>query len=144
MTLIEVLAGLALLASLLGGLLLVKSRSGRQWSAANRRLEAVAAADELLSAWWRVPHDVPHADDGAVPGHPGLFWRTRPVSNAAAGELGAQVVRLQIVTDPHAPDASELTRVEVVLKPTPPPVPPPPANVTPNPPARRGRKGPIR
>ncbi len=115
MTLIEVLAGLALLASLLGGLLLVKARSGRQWSAANRRLEAVAAADGLLSSWWRSPREMPRDDSGPVPDHDAMFWRTRLVENADTRALGARVVRLQIVSDPGAPDATELTRVDVLL-----------------------------
>jgi len=115
MTLIEVLCGLALLAALLGGLLVVKVRTARQWLAANRQLAAVAAADALLERWWDAPRDIPRVGEGRVDGGDNLFWRTRIVERPEAGALGAQVVRLVIVADPTRLDAPELARVEILL-----------------------------
>jgi hypothetical protein len=99
MTLLEVVAGLALLASLLGALVLAKARYARQAAAADRRLEAVDAADDLLAAWHRDPKSLPHDGygSGTVPGDSRLAWRTRPVANGGVEELGGRAVRLEVL-----------------------------------------------
>src|SRR5215210_5494241 len=106
MTLIEVLAGLALLAGLLVGVLAVKSRCARQWTHANRRLAAVAAADALLSAWWQEPASFPRSGAGTVEGNAGLAWRTRVVPNAQVNALGATTVRLEVSGAAGSPDGN--------------------------------------
>lgn len=125
MTLIEVVAGLALLAAVLILVFAAKSHVARQQVRADRRLRAVAAADALLAAWWQDPATFPRAASGGVPGQPGLAWQTRIVPNPAAEALGGQAVRLDVF--PGGPGASTDDRaeprvsVEVVL-----PVPKPP------------------
>jgi hypothetical protein len=116
LTLVEVVAGLALLATLLVAVLGTKARVTRQWAHANRKLEAVAAADRLLAAWWATPATFPRKNSGSVPGDAGLNWRTTPVGNDAVRPLGASVVRLEIV-DERQPAAAGavLATVEVVL-----------------------------
>src|SRR3954469_13058968 len=83
LTLVEVVAGLALLATLLVAVLGTKARVTRQWAHANRRLEAIAAADKLLAAWWATPATFPRKSSGNVAGDAGLSWRTTPVGNEA-------------------------------------------------------------
>lgn len=114
MTLVEVLAGLALLAALFGGTVAVKSRCARQARITAERRDAIRAADELLSAWWIDTDTLPRAGGGDVPGHPRLIWKTRPVGNTAAEALGGQVIRLE-VTDSSS-DAQPLTAVEFVVR----------------------------
>src|SRR4051812_1146961 len=116
LTLVEVVAGLALLATLLVAVLGTKARVTRQWAHANRKLEAVAAADRLLAGWWATPATFPRKSSGNVPGDAGLNWRTTPVGNDAVRPLGASVVRLEIV-DGRQPAASGavLASVDVVL-----------------------------
>src|SRR6476646_1672368 len=87
MTLLEVVAGLALLASLLGALLLAKVRYARQAAGADRRLEAVAAADALLAAWHQNPQALPRDGSGMVPGDGQLAWRTRSITNTGIEDL---------------------------------------------------------
>ena len=98
MTLVEVLAGLALLASVLVGLLAAKAGYTRQSARAELRLRAAGAADELLAGWWQSSAGVPRLAAGEAPGGAGLLWRTRPVANVAVEDLGAQNVRLEILS----------------------------------------------
>lgn len=118
MTLIEVVASLALLASLLVGLLLAKARYTRQSALADRRIEAVRAVDRLLAAWWAEPARFPRRGTGPIDGAADLSWRTSLVANPTLNELGAQVVRLEVIDDrPGAPPPEGvLATVEVVLR----------------------------
>lgn len=96
MTLIEVLAGLALLAALLMAVLTARTRAALQWTRANERLRAVHAADRLLTEWWRHPRDIPREGEGAISGAADLRWRTRVVPSRGSAELGAEIVRLEV------------------------------------------------
>src|SRR5688500_5138483 len=99
-TLVEVVAGLALMATLLVALLLVHGRSTRQAAAAERRLQAVAAADALLAEWWPSPATFPRSSSGWVDrGGTDFSWRTRLVANGEAERLGAAVVRLEVLDE---------------------------------------------
>jgi hypothetical protein len=114
-TLVEAVAGLALLATLLAGLLLAKGRYTRQAALAERRLQAVAAADALLARWWREPARFPRVASGAVDDQD-FSWRTRVVENRPLEELAAQVVRLEVLEDRPGPRAGGvLASVDVVL-----------------------------
>jgi hypothetical protein len=93
-----VLAGLALMATLLVAMLFLKSRFTHQLAASNLQLRSVAAADKMLTDWWADPQSIPANSAGIVPGSPDLFWRTTPVANDVVHHLGGKVVRLQIVS----------------------------------------------
>ena len=116
MTLLEVVAGLALLASLLGAVVMAKARHARQAAAADRKLQAVRAADELLAGWHQNPRTLPPGFSGAgvVPGEARLAWRLRPVSNGGIEQLGGRVVRLEILDERLAP-SPVVTAVETVV-----------------------------
>src|SRR5688500_6139833 len=83
MTLVEVVGGLALLGTLLVAVLLARGRYIRQAAIADRRLQAVAAADALLAQWHQDPRSLPRAASGDVPGDGQFTWRTRTVSNGS-------------------------------------------------------------
>lgn len=119
MTLVEVVGGLALLATLLVALLLAKARYTRQAAQAERRLQAVAAADALLATWQRDPRAIPRTGgSGALAGEAGLSWRAQGITNAVASELGAAVVRLEIVDDrPDAAADAVLTSIDFLVDP---------------------------
>ena len=114
LTLVEVVAGLALLSALLVTVLTAKSRATRQLASANRRLEAVAAADRLLVGWWQDRAHFPRQSSGRVPGDAGFAWRTSPVRNDAVNALAASVIRVEVI-DERAKPRSVLAFVEVVL-----------------------------
>ena len=115
MTLIEVVAGLALLATVLSGIVAIKTRCLRQMHRTEQRREAIRCADELLSAWWTDTATFPYRSSGPVPGHPQLQWRTRPISNLQAQSLGGQVIRLEIADFSASSSAEPLISVEVLL-----------------------------
>jgi type II secretory pathway pseudopilin PulG len=108
MTLVEVVAGLALLATLLVVLLGVKARVIHQNRLAERRRQAASAADQLLAGWWRNPQTFPRDSSGSTAID--FSWRTRPVVNASAQAVGGQVERLDVF-DANGADVS----VEVLL-----------------------------
>lgn len=106
-TLIEVLAGSALLGMLLVSILLANVRFSRQASLAERKLEAAAAADALLEAWWKDPAKFPRASGGSVANAlaasapagtstGGLTWRTHRLTNPDAEKLGVEAICLEI------------------------------------------------
>jgi hypothetical protein len=122
MTLVEVIGGLGLLATLLVATLLARSRYVHQSTVAGRRLQAVAAADVLLTTWHQDTRGLPRDGSGLIPGDRELAWQTRTVPNADATELGAVVVQLQIFdTRPQAAGSPVLTSVEFLVDPNPAP-----------------------
>jgi len=96
LSLVEVVAGVALLATLLVGIVLAAGRHGAQLRAAEQRLAAVRAADRLLAQWYGEPAGPPRDATGPVTGAPGLVWRTRPLVQPDAEQLGLEIVRLEI------------------------------------------------
>src|SRR5688572_8212504 len=97
MTLIEVVAGLALMATLLVALLQAKVGHARQANLADRKLAAVATADRLLTYWWSEPGRFPIESTGRLRDDPRFAWRTGLVRNKSAEELQLDVVRLEII-----------------------------------------------
>jgi hypothetical protein len=116
MTLVEVVGALGLLATLLVALLLARVRYTHQAALAERRLQAVAAAEALLATWHQDPRSLPRAGGGAVAGERQFLWRTQSALNGPVNELGAAVVRLEILDDrPEAPATPVITSVEFIV-----------------------------
>src|SRR4051794_41700165 len=86
-TLIEVVAGLVILATVLASVTIARGRMLRQWAEADRKLAATRAADAMI-AQWVADSDLaaPVASRGAVAGVEDCAWRTqiRRDANAAA------------------------------------------------------------
>ncbi len=118
MTLVEVIAGLALLGSVLVAMLVARAGYMRQTARANRRLQAVAAADALLTAWHREPATLHPGAGGTVAGDGRLAWRTSLVPSAEADGLGARVVRLEVLDERSAASPPPvLATVEFLVEP---------------------------
>jgi hypothetical protein len=96
------------------GILLADGRLRHQAANAERRVEACAIADQLLSTWWRKPDEFPRRDEGEVAGKPAWRWRTTPVENRDAAQLGGEMIRLEMETTRDGKDAT-LCSIEVVL-----------------------------
>ena len=115
LTLVEAACAMALLGSLLVGILLAGARLARQQGRAERRIEAAGIADALLVGWWAKRDEFPRADAGAVPGRYGWRWRTQVVAGDDADAMNAEVVALEVFA-PHAtPEDAPAIRVEVLL-----------------------------
>ena len=96
-TLIELLAGLVILGTLLVSIAAARGRFSRQWAEADRRLSAVRAADKMLAEWMAgAEQNIPIQSQGELAGVPNCSWRTREIRSPAAEELRARVVRLEV------------------------------------------------
>jgi type II secretory pathway pseudopilin PulG len=95
-TLLEAVAGLALMGSLVAGLLLTASALSRQRRVVERRLLAVEACDQLLSNWRA--EDRPLLSNGTGPiGEDGLLtWSTRIMNHQSIGGQPVDVIRLEV------------------------------------------------
>ena len=96
-TLIEVLAGLVILATLLAAVTVARGRFLRQWADADAKLRAARAADAMIAGWTTADTiSVPADAAGALDGVPGCRWRTHVIPSTTADDLGARVVRLDV------------------------------------------------
>ena len=116
MTLIEVLAALSLLGSLAVAMVLARGRLVEQHRAAELKLEAVDAADQLLLQWWAgESKQVPVNTSGVVEQHPDWTWETELISDRALAPYDAQIVRLRILSTSEPGQPAELTSVDLVM-----------------------------
>jgi hypothetical protein len=99
-TLIEVIAGLVVLAVLVCAVTLARGRFMRQWESAQRRTQAAEALDRMLAGWIGnagADDAIPVPARGTLPGVEGCAWQTEWVADAGATRLGAGVVRVQVL-----------------------------------------------
>ena len=96
-TLIEVLAGLVVLGTLLTSVAMARGRFLRTWADADKRLRAAKAADVMLEKWLAGPSDaISVPASGSLDGSPGCTWRTVLLRDPSAAKLQAVIVRLQV------------------------------------------------
>jgi len=99
-TLIEVIAGLVVLAVLVCAVTLARGRFMRQWESAQRRTQAAEAVDRMLAGWIGgagTEDAIPVPARGTLPGMEGCAWRTQWVTDAGATRVGAGVVRVEVI-----------------------------------------------
>ncbi len=113
-TLVEVVVGLALMASVLVGSLISFSAHQRQLRSAESRLAAVSVADELLSLLSGRREGVPRAGRGAIASRPGWYWQTRVVGVAAPAGIPLQVIRLEVIAESANQTRRVLSHVDIV------------------------------
>ncbi len=99
LTLIEVVAAIAILGTLLVVIVLAKSRHTRQLGQARQVAAAAAAADELIAGWWVRGPQIPINDSGRIEGHEHLIWRTHVAGGNALAKLDAEIIRVEIRKD---------------------------------------------
>jgi len=108
MTLIEAVAGTAVLGVVLVSLVVTSSRMASQRRRAEDTITACRIADELLDKWWAKRSDMDRSGGGEVPGREGWTWRTRTRQTRQADALAGEVVVLEI----HPPEAQGLSKPE--------------------------------
>ncbi len=122
LTLVEAVAGTAILGTLLVSMLMASGRMEVQSSRASRRIEACKIADSLLESWWDAKvtgsgndngKKFQRAGGGDVPGREGWKWRTSVVPNTSAEEFSAEVVALEIFSSGSG--EKPLVSIEVML-----------------------------
>ena len=120
LTLIEVIAAIAILGTILVGMVLSKSSHTHQLALAQRQIIAVRVVDELIADWWTSSQGVPVGEYGLFGKDESLVWETRVVQNEVIEKLGAKVVRVEVreLNSAKSKPASEqelLFAVELVL-----------------------------
>ena len=95
LTLIEVVAAITILGTILVGVVLAKARHTHQIALTQKLNRAVQAGDELISNWWTSQAGVPIGRAGVLGADGWLTWQTRIVGNPVVEKLGARVVRVE-------------------------------------------------
>lgn len=114
LTLVEVVVGLTLMATLLVSALVAYSGHRRQLRRSEQKRVAVSVADRLLVEMSGTLDGIPLSSQGYIAGHPTWFWRTSPIGIVAPMQTPMTVVRLQIVELAGAGAATVLASVDVV------------------------------
>ncbi|MEM9587060.1 MAG: type II secretion system protein [Planctomycetota bacterium] len=115
-TLIEVVVGLTLMATLLVSSLLAFTAHRRQLAAAMRKQQAIELADDLLSRLESSREGIQPLKSGAVAGHPNWFWQTRLIGVTAPMRFECQVIRFEIIDRTPRGDARVLTSVDLLKR----------------------------
>jgi len=113
-TLVEALAGTAVLGSLLVSILIGAVRLQGQAGRAERRLQACRVVDQLLEAWWRNPEEFPRRDEGSVSEGDGWRWRTQVLPSGPERVLRGEVVAVEVFAAGER-DGEPAARVEVLV-----------------------------
>jgi hypothetical protein len=113
-TLVEALAGMTILGTLLAGIIVADARLIRHSGQAGRQVEACEIADGLLETWWAKKETFPRNAAGEVQGHKGWRWRTRPVNKKVAEALAAEIIAVEVFA-PDQRDDGAAVRVEILL-----------------------------
>lgn len=117
MTLIEVVAGIALLGTVLATTVLAQSRLLRQHQRALLKLQAVEATDRLFSQWSIEGRSIPRQSTGILIESPLVNWQTRPAADQRDGALAISVVEFTAVAASDPSDMPPLVRVELAVPP---------------------------
>ena len=112
-TLVEIIAALALLGTLFVATVLARGRYVQQWQLAERRLTAVNMADQLLEQWWRNIDGFPRAGYGRLDEQ--MQWRTMTINREPLEGLASHIVRLEIFEQTGPGVQEVLSRVDVLL-----------------------------
>ena len=115
MTLIEIIAGLVILSTVLASLALARGRFARQWAAADRKLVAARALDDMIATW--MDGSIPIDRQGRLPNAKNCVWRTRASRNPGTSNLGAAVVRIEVfdLADAERSNATPVVSVDLLV-----------------------------
>lgn len=115
LTLLEVVAAIAILGTILVGVVLAKARHTRQIAEARQLRGLVEVTDDLLTGWWADKDGVPIEESGEVMRGGTYVWATRRIANVAVEELGARVVRVEVREQPAEQGVGPGDRDPVVM-----------------------------
>lgn len=113
LTLVEVVASLALLGTLLVGILVAHRRHVEQIHLASARIEAAQAADDLLLKWSAEGTWGAVTSTGIFEGRDDLVWRWSVIPSPQLRQMGAAIGRLEVFAAVTS-DERPLSSVEVI------------------------------
>ena len=114
-TLVEALAGTALLGTLLVSVLMTSARVNGQSARAQQRIQACQLADSLLQQWWDKRDQMPRSGGGPIKEAKGWTWRTRTADSNEATALNAQIVVVEVYAPPVAGEGRQSPAASVEL-----------------------------
>jgi len=97
LTLLEVVAALAIVSTLLVGLLVAARRHVEQVRRSRHTLDVAARVDALLYRWMGKGGLVLREGEGELPGKDGLRWKTRLVDVRHRQNLGIDIFSFQVL-----------------------------------------------
>lgn len=115
-TLIEVIASLVLVGSLMVGVLMAHRGCARQTKLAVQRLAAIKVLDESMTRWTGTEADGSTELDsvsGKAPGQNKFYWRKLVSGQVSDDLLGFTILRIEVF-DPDFESGDTLASVEVV------------------------------
>lgn len=112
-SLVEVVASVLLVGTLLTAVLTAHRRAAGQYREAERRLEAIGALEGLLEARSGGDAGELMLARGQVPGHPTLQWRSTLRDEPELAPLEAAVLRIEVF-DPEHREGAALAWVELI------------------------------
>ena len=115
-TLVEVVVGLSLMASVLVGSLLAFSAHRRQLRMADARIAAAATADQLLEQFTTRPEGLPRFGRGPIAGHPTWIWQSVVVGATSPMQVPMNVIRFSIFEVASDGSLNELVWANVMEK----------------------------
>lgn len=113
LTLLEVVVALALVSTLLVGLLVAARRHAGQIERSRRTLDVVARVDALVYRWLGKGGLVLQEGQGDLPGDDGLVWKTELVDSSYRQELGIDVFRLSVLAKKDPPGQPPIVSLEL-------------------------------
>ena len=113
-TLLEVVVGLALMASVLVGSLLSFSAHHQQRRTAEAKIAAVDVADQILNEMSESRAGIPLTGRGLITGKPNWFWRTSIAGVANPAQTPLRVIRFQVIEVNRNGRMQPLMSVDVV------------------------------
>jgi hypothetical protein len=118
LTLVEAVAGIAILGAMLAAVLVATSRLRVQDARAARQIEACGIADAMLMEFWKKPEEFPRRGSGRVPGGSDWRWRASVAPSNDANEISGELVAVEFFQAPNGglADSNEpALRVELIL-----------------------------
>ncbi|MEM1068735.1 MAG: hypothetical protein AAGG48_03265 [Planctomycetota bacterium] len=105
LTLVEVVVGLVLMATVLVASLMALAAQRRQYRQANHQLIAVGIADEIMNQFQSDPDGMPASGQGFIAGRTGWMWRTRVIGMTSPAGVAMPVIRLEVFDERGQPKA---------------------------------------
>ena len=114
LTLIEVVAGLALMGTLVAAMLSAKGRFTAQHYRAQRVLYATEALDSLLLERWPDLGSIERTEHGELDNHQDMAWRASVIENLTTTDLHCRVIRIEVIDTLDESDSDPLVDVELL------------------------------
>ncbi|MEQ1824850.1 MAG: type II secretion system protein [Pirellula sp.] len=95
-TLIEVVVGIVLMASLVATTMVALASHQRTILLAKQRQQANRVAETLLTNWYELNGDIPTRAQGVVDAQAEWHWQTQPIGSTTLCGLTVNIVRLDV------------------------------------------------